>query len=119
CVVVLDDAAVATSGPYWQRYEVEGRECSHTIDPRTGRPVTDAPAAVSVVAGDAMRADAWSTALAVMGVGAGERFARVHGLAARRKRGDRRAGGCQRRRRGRAAPRCVVDGAGGDGRGRR
>src|SRR5690606_7804512 len=31
CVVVLDDAAVATSGPYWQRYEVEGRECSHTI----------------------------------------------------------------------------------------
>jgi len=45
--------------------------------------VTDAPAAVSVVAGDAMRADAWSTALAVMGAGAGERFARVHGLAAR------------------------------------
>ena len=83
CVVVLDDAAVATSGPYWQRYEVEGRECSHTIDPRTGRPVTDAPAAVSVVAGDAMRADAWSTALAMIGANAGERFARVHGLAAR------------------------------------
>ena len=83
CVVALDDAAIATSGPRWQRRELDGRELSHTIDPRSGAPVVDAPAAVSVIAPDAMRADAWSTALGVMGVDAGLAFARSHGLAAR------------------------------------
>lgn len=83
CVVVLDDAAIATSGPCWQRREVDGRVLSHTIDPRTGAPVAEAPAAVSVIAADAMGADAWSTALCVMGVDAGLAFAQSHGLAAR------------------------------------
>ena len=83
CVVALDDAAIATSGPCWQRRELDGRELSHTIDPRTGAPVADAPAAVSVIAADAMRADAWSTALCVMGVDAGIAFAQSRGLAAR------------------------------------
>ena len=83
CVVALDDAAIATSGPYWQRYDAGDRELAHTIDPRSGAPVADAPAAVSVIAADAMQADAWSTALTVMGVEAGAAFARAHGLAAR------------------------------------
>src|SRR5690606_35300551 len=26
CVVTLDDVAIATSGPYWQRFEADGRE---------------------------------------------------------------------------------------------
>ena len=83
CVVALDNAAIATSGPCWQRREVEGRELSHTIDPRTGAPMADAPAAVSVIAADAMHADAWSTALCVMGVEAGLAFAQSRGLATR------------------------------------
>lgn len=83
CVVTLDDAAIATSGPYWQRVEVNGRELSHTIDPRIGAPVGDASAAVSVIAGSAMLADAWSTALTVMGPEAGAAFAAARGLAAR------------------------------------
>ncbi|MGJ4727960.1 FAD:protein FMN transferase [Luteimonas sp. SDU101] len=83
CIVTLDDAAIATSGPCWQRFELDGRELSHTIDPRTGRPVADPPAAVSVIAGSAMLADAWSTALSVMGVDAGAGFAGARGLAAR------------------------------------
>ncbi|MGY1410401.1 MULTISPECIES: FAD:protein FMN transferase [unclassified Luteimonas] len=83
CVVTLDDAAIATSGAYWQRFEVDGRELSHTIDPRIGAPVADAPAAVSVIAGSAMLADAWSTALTVMGLEAGAAFAEAQGLAAR------------------------------------
>lgn len=83
CVVALEDMAIATSGPYWQRCTVEGVERSHSIDPRSGRPVADAPAAASVIAASAMRADAWSTALAVMGVEAGAAFAASAGLAAR------------------------------------
>ncbi|TWT18601.1 FAD:protein FMN transferase [Luteimonas marina] len=83
CVLMLDDAAVATSGTRWHRFESDGREIAHTIDPRSGGPVIDAPAAVSVLADDAMHADAWSTALTVMGAEAGFAFAASRGLAAR------------------------------------
>lgn len=83
CVVVLEDAAIATSGPRWQRFEAGGRELSHTLDPRSGAPVVDAPAAVSVLAASAMQADAWSTALTVLGLEGGHAFASAHGLAAR------------------------------------
>lgn len=82
-VLVLEDAAVATSGDRWHRFEQDGRRYAHTLDPRTGMPVTDAAASVSVVAADAMHADAWATALTVMGASAGLAFAQRHGLAAR------------------------------------
>jgi thiamine biosynthesis lipoprotein len=82
-VLGLDDAAVATSGDRWHRFEQDGHHYAHTIDPRSGTPVKDAAAAVTVVAADAMHADAWATALTVMGAGAGLEFARAHGLAAR------------------------------------
>ena len=82
-VLTLDGVAVATSGDRWHAYAHEGRRYSHTIDPRSGEPVTDAAAAVTVVATDAMRADAWATALTVMGATAGRAFAARHGLAAR------------------------------------
>ncbi|KAF1691189.1 thiamine biosynthesis protein ApbE [Pseudoxanthomonas koreensis] len=82
-VLVLDDLAVATSGDRWHRFEQEGRRYTHTIDPRSGTPVADAAAAVTVVAADAMHADAWATALTVMGAAAGLEFASAHALAAR------------------------------------
>ncbi len=82
-VLVLDDLAVATSGDRWHRFEQDGQRYAHTIDPRSGTPVTDAAAAVTVVAADAMHADAWATALTVMGAHAGPAFARAHALAAR------------------------------------
>ena len=83
CVLALDDAAVATSGTRWQRFEADGRAYAHTIDPRSGRPVEDAPIAVSVVAREAMRADAWATALTVMGARHGFAFSQRAGLAVR------------------------------------
>lgn len=83
CVLALHDRAVATSGPRWHHYAQAGRMHAHTIDLRDGRPVADAAAAVTVVADDAMRADAWATALTVMGVEAGHAFACERGLAAR------------------------------------
>jgi thiamine biosynthesis lipoprotein len=38
-VVRLRDAAIATSGDYRNFFEHDGKRYSHTIDPRTGRPV--------------------------------------------------------------------------------
>ncbi|MBU8976543.1 FAD:protein FMN transferase [Lysobacter sp. MMG2] len=82
-VLALDGLAVATSGDRWHRREHEGRAISHTLDPRSGHPVVDAPAAVTVVAADAMRADAWATALTVLGMHDGFDAACANGLAAR------------------------------------
>ena len=62
------DAAVCTSGNYRRFFEVAGERYSHIIDPRTGRPADAAPS-VTVVAADAATADAWATALSVLGAG--------------------------------------------------
>ena len=72
--VALHQLAVATSGDY-----VRGE---HTIDPRTGRPVNHA-LAVSVIHRSAMLADAWATALSVVGPADFLALADQHGLAAR------------------------------------
>lgn len=82
-VIALDSIAIATSGDHWHVFEHEGIRYSHTLDPRTGKPVQHAPAAVTVIADDAMHADAWATALTVMGSEAGFDFAQARGLAAR------------------------------------
>ena len=83
CVIALEGIAVATSGDHWHAFERQGTRYSHTLDPRTGKPVEHAPAAVTVIADDAMRADAWATALTVMGVETGYEFAQSRNLAAR------------------------------------
>lgn len=96
CVLVLDDAAIATSGDHWHRFEHAGRLYSHTLDPRTGAPVEHAAAAVTVVAGRALDADAWATALTVLGVDAGFALAQARGIAARFvERGNSRNAGVQ------------------------
>ena len=82
-VLALNDLAVATSGDRWHHYEHDGVSYSHTLDPRTRAPVTRAAAAVTVIDREAMRADAWATALTVMGAQEGLEFATRHGLAAR------------------------------------
>ena len=66
-VVALADAALATSGDYRNYFEQDGVRFSHTIDPRTGRPVTHALASVSVIDALCVRADAVATALEVLG----------------------------------------------------
>jgi thiamine biosynthesis lipoprotein len=83
CVVALDGSAVATSGDHWHAFERQGKRYSHTLDPRTGKPVEHAPVAVTVIADNAMHADAWATALTVMGAEAGYGFAQARNLAAR------------------------------------
>lgn len=71
--LLLSDAAVSTSGNYYRFHLVAGRRYSHILDPRTGRPVQGAPSVTVVslaTAGtppSACLADAWSTALSVLG----------------------------------------------------
>jgi thiamine biosynthesis lipoprotein len=55
---------------------------SHTIDPRTGRPVTHSLASVSVIDALCVRADALATALEVLGPDEAYALASEHGWAA-------------------------------------
>ena len=80
--IELTDASLATSGDYRNYFEHDGQRYSHTIDPRTGRPITHALVSVSVVAENAMHADAMATALLVMGPRDGYALALDRGLAA-------------------------------------
>ncbi|MBD1548849.1 FAD:protein FMN transferase [Roseibium aggregatum] len=81
-ILTLQDAAVATSGDYRHWIEVGGRHLSHTMDPRRGGPLQEAPASVTVVARTCTEADAWATALMVLGMESGPRLAEERGLSA-------------------------------------
>jgi thiamine biosynthesis lipoprotein len=82
-VVALHGLAVATSGDYHRYFHHARRRASHTLDPRTGFPVANDVASVTVLAPTCMTADALSTALTVMGLEAGLPFAEQRGVAAR------------------------------------
>jgi len=80
-VVALRDVSLATSGDYRNYYEdTDGNRVSHTIDARTGRPITHTLASVSVLHEEAMMADAWATALSVLGPEDGLALAEEQGL---------------------------------------
>lgn len=79
-VIELGDAAIATSGDYRHWREVDGQRISHTMDPRTGAPLIGATASVTVVASTCTDADAYATALMVLGPQAGCEQARRLGL---------------------------------------
>ncbi|MFZ1805842.1 MAG: FAD:protein FMN transferase [Cyclobacteriaceae bacterium] len=65
--VKLEDKAMATSGNYFNFYEENGQKYSHTINPSSGYTVRHELLSASVFAKDCMTADAWATALMVMG----------------------------------------------------
>ncbi len=75
-----NDHSMATSGDYRNFFEVDGVQYSHTIDPRTARPVDHDVASVSVVTDSCMEADAWATAINVLGPKDGIEIARQEGL---------------------------------------
>lgn len=75
-ILALQDTAVATSGDYRHWTVVNGRRLSHTMDPRRGAPLPSPPASVTVVARTCAEADAWATALTVLGAQAGAELAR-------------------------------------------
>jgi len=65
-VVAVTNAGVATSGNYRNAVVIEGRRLGHTLDPRTGYPVSTEVASATVVAPDCRTADGLATALMVL-----------------------------------------------------
>lgn len=80
-IVSIQDLGLATSGDYRNFFEQDGVRYSHIIDPTTGRPITHWTTSVSVVAENAMMADAWATAMLVVGADRGMEIAEQEGLA--------------------------------------
>lgn len=66
-VVQLQDVSIATSGNYRKFYEKNGVRYSHTLDPKTGYPVTHSLLSATVVAENCALADAMATAFMVKG----------------------------------------------------
>ena len=80
--ISISDSSLATSGDYRNFFEFAGHRYSHTIDPRTARPIIHNTASVTVITNSAARADALATALLVMGHEDGFRFAAENSIAA-------------------------------------
>jgi len=66
-ILEVRDEAVATSGDYRNFVEIDGARYGHLLDPRTGSPIPWRGFSVSVLHREAARADAWATALGVLG----------------------------------------------------
>lgn len=79
-VLELRDQAVATSGDYRNYVEIDGTRYSHLLDPRSGEPVPWRGFSVSVLHTEAALADAWATALSVLGPDEGLALAEKLGL---------------------------------------
>jgi thiamine biosynthesis lipoprotein len=73
--IALHNIAVATSGDYRNYYEKQGKRYSHTINPKTGKPITHKLASVTVLHPSAMLADAYATTLMVLGEKEGKVYA--------------------------------------------
>ncbi len=67
-IIYLDSRAVTTSGNYRKFHESNGKKFSHTIDPHTGYPTQNELISVTVIAADAITADAYDNVLMVMGL---------------------------------------------------
>ncbi len=66
----ISDVAVATSGNYEKFVIIDGKKYSHTIDPKTGYPVSGIKS-VTIICPNAELADAMATPITVLGVDAG------------------------------------------------
>lgn len=80
-VIEPGNSAVATSGDYRNYFEENGIRYSHIIDPRTGHPIQHNLVSVTVITETCMDADAYATALTVMGPERALAFAEQKGLA--------------------------------------
>lgn len=79
-VMELDDTAIATSGDYRRWVDIGGKRYAHTMNPALQQPLSNTLAAVTVLASTCMLADAWATALLVLGEVEGPALARARGM---------------------------------------
>lgn len=81
-VIGLSDASLGSSGDYRHFFEDGGRRYAHRIDPRSGYPLDNSVASVTVMAELGINADPLATALSVLGPDAGLEFANRRGIPA-------------------------------------
>ncbi|MEQ1819062.1 MAG: FAD:protein FMN transferase [Terricaulis sp.] len=81
-LAALYNMAIATSGDYRRNALVDGRNISHTLAPATGWPIVNGVASVTVLHASCMLADAYATALKVLGPERGIAFANAKDIAA-------------------------------------
>lgn len=77
----LHELSVATSGDYRRAFTHAGRHYAHSLDPRTGYPIENGVRSVTVLHPSCMLADAWATALTVLGPDQGMALAEAEALA--------------------------------------
>ncbi len=77
----LTEGAVATSTRLRRRWQRQGRELHHLIDPGSGAPATSDVASVTVVAGEAHWAEVLAKAALIAGLPAGVALLETHGVA--------------------------------------
>lgn len=65
--IPLTEGALATSGDYERFFELDGRRYCHILSPKTGYPLEQAPASVSVLADNCLLAGALATMAMLMG----------------------------------------------------
>jgi thiamine biosynthesis lipoprotein len=80
--IALHGLCAATSGDYRRFRDEDGARLPHSLDPRTGHPIANGVASVTVLHRSCTAADAYSTALTVLGPEDGMALARRIGLAA-------------------------------------
>ena len=78
----ISNTSVATSGNYEKFISINGQKYSHTIDPKTGLPVTGIKS-VTIISPNAELADAMATPVMIMGTKAGlDMINQLKGMAA-------------------------------------
>ena len=80
-VASVTNMGMATSGDYRNYFERDGERFSHIIDAHTGAPITHKTASATVLAENTMLADAWSTAMLVLGTKRGLEIANQRDIA--------------------------------------
>ena len=80
-LIHIGDNGIATSGDYRNYFEFDGIRYSHTINPKTGKPIKHKLASVTVIDKSCMLADGFATAISVLGPEAGLAFAKKQHLA--------------------------------------
>lgn len=78
--ISVTDVGIATSGDYRNFFVENGVRYSHLIDPRTSQPIEHDLVSVTVVHPSTMIADAWATALMIVGTEEALRLANIHEL---------------------------------------